>query len=731
MRKFDQTKRACLLMATLSTLCSLASCGDSTPTISIEYDGDEKPVQFGIGDLKQSLEKCGMKIVDSDGEYRITINGKKTDIGKQGYSIEVQDKTVSLSYGDDVGGMYGAMQIAEDVEFGGGFAGISSKKGTPYLKDRGFRLIPLMDCRTPCYTANGDATRANFENTWDLSFWDGLFARMARMRYNLFDMATLCAFPSMVKVPGYEDCVLEDVWVYNGEYDSSYHGNATDMFRPEHIQEGNYTVYKKMSMDEKIAHWQSVIESAHSHGIRFQYDIMNIYTFSEEITSDYGITDDRANAVTKDYLHKATKELLRLYDIDVLNVTAGENMDYPIETKMETEQWIYDVYGKACIDALGGKKAKDEFVFTYSTTEQNWPLWKDFPFERHCSTRYADTHMYAVTAPIYSLATRESLPEGTYDTYNLRNEDAYHFTWGDPDFAREFCRNMKHPKSTGFVLGSAGYYMGKEYEFVNDSENGGYYYDRHWLNYTLFGRLSYDPTLDNGWVEKKFIAHYADVEASVALTALEAIKEGSKWLCEFQKLFYNGGTDSSWYPETCQSHPTLFGYLDIKRFINADNAYGGSNYLSFAQYAREVKEGKTSFSGKTPVEVAQTLSEIAAKNKAATEAYRALGKGNAELDGIVSDQEAVYYLTKFYESKILSAVYLRQYNDTGDAAFKQKALDETDKVIDSWGEYGKAFLARFKAEKFARVYLVDPAAYNEAVAKDKETIEKWRVRNYD
>ncbi|MCR5491172.1 MAG: glycoside hydrolase family 20 zincin-like fold domain-containing protein, partial [Bacilli bacterium] len=499
-----------LLLLAPMVAALLGGCGGGKTTVSIHYEGDETTVQFAIDEIKTALENNGMSFVDSGGEYEIEFASLDSSLGTEGYSVAVDGKKITVTGGDATGAMYGGMQVAEEIAFTESVSGVVDSTGTPYLKDRGFRLIPQMDARTPCYTANGDATRANFENTWDLSFWDGLFARMARMRYNLFDMATLCAFPSVIKVEGYEDCALDDIWVYDGEYDDTYYGNGTNMFRPEHIEEGNYHVYKTMTIDEKIEHWKAVIASAHDHGIRFQYDIMNIYSFSEQITSNYGIDNDRANEVTKDYLHKATETLLNTYDIDILNVTAGENMDYPADTKMVTEQWMYDVYGQACIDAYGGKRAKDEFALTYSITDENWSLWSDFPFQRSCATRYADTHMYAVTAPVYSQDVRDALPEGTYDTYNLRNEDAYHFTWAEPDWAREFCKNMKQPKASGFVLGSAGYYMGKEYEFIDTTQNGGYYYDRHFMNYTMFGRFSYNPELTNEWLAKKFEVHFKE-----------------------------------------------------------------------------------------------------------------------------------------------------------------------------------------------------------------------------
>ena len=133
---------------------------------------------------------------------------------------------------------------------------MQSQSESPYLLDRGFRLNPHLDLRTPSYTANGDATRNNQENVWDLDFWDGLFSMMSKLRYNMFEFSETCTLPSMLEVPGYEDCALDDVYYYTGEYDDSYYGNSTNMFRNEHLNEGNYYVFKKMTIQEKTKHWQ-------------------------------------------------------------------------------------------------------------------------------------------------------------------------------------------------------------------------------------------------------------------------------------------------------------------------------------------------------------------------------------------------------------------------------------------------------------------------------------------
>ena len=290
---------------------------------------------------------------------------------------------------------------------------------------------------------------------------------------------------------------------------------------------------------------------------------------------------------------------------------------------------------------------------------------------------------------------------------------------------------MKDPKSVGFVLGSAGYYMGKEYEFVDESLNGGYYYQRHWLNYTMLGRFSYNPEMEINYFEELIFDHYREVDRELVKIAIDAITYGSKWLCEFQKLFYTGGTDSSWYPETCQSHPALFGYLDIKRFVNSDNAYGGSNYYSFAAYARDLKSGTIDPNKKTPLKVAETLKENAKKSMEAIKLFDQKENTNTELQNLIEDQRTVYCLSLFYSEKVLAAVNLRQYNDTSDTTYQQKALNNTNNVISYWDQYSESFLARFKPERFTRMGIVDPNQYKDAVKKDLTTIQKWTCRLYN
>nr|MCR5491173.1 hypothetical protein [Bacilli bacterium] len=619
--------------------------------------------------------------------------------------------------------------------------------GSPYIKMRGVRTRLVTDLRTPCYINNGNAAWANLENSWDLSYWDDFFALLARKRYNLVNFATVQSFGSMVKVPGYEECALEDVWKYTGEYDDTYLGNVTNIFRHEHTLEGNYEVVKKMTIDEKIAHWNAVFDSANAHGITVQYGIMNIYAFAEmEFHPELGITTDRANEKTKDYLSKATEALLETYpQIEILSVSEGENMDYPADTVNENHQWIYDVYGTAIERALEGDPRADTFSFIGAASSDGSfieELWKDFPYKRGVSPRYADVHMYAITDGNQNNTSEaidehssgiNALADGTFCLFNTRNEDAYHYTWGDPDFLRDFCKNMYHERSVGFYLGTDGYYLGKEYEFKDETQNGQFYYDRHWVNYTGFGRFSYDPTITNEYFEKMIVDHYEDqADKETILKAYEVMKLASQMLIQVQCQFTLRGTDAAWYPGNCQSHPTMGGYVGVKRLVNSDNVFVGAEdrYISFADYGKVLLNGETT-TLQNPYQTAEKLLKVHDDTMAAIAEYEALtSKKSTATDSIVEDQRIVAKLALYYSHKFNGAMNLRRYNDTKDTTYQDTSISDHEKALAAWNEYADLFCARFIIERFARQGVCDPKAYVEGVADDINVVKNWKCRTY-
>ena len=171
------------ILALSGLVCGLLTgCNnDNNPTVSITYEGDEKTALFAIDEVKAALEDNKLKYVDDNGDYQVVISND-SNLEDQEYKISVEGKKISVQGGDRVGLMYGGLQLAEMINLEKGIDKIKDYSETAYTKIRGISCRPAMDLRTPSYTNNGDSTRWNLENTWDLDYWKGLFDIMAKMR---------------------------------------------------------------------------------------------------------------------------------------------------------------------------------------------------------------------------------------------------------------------------------------------------------------------------------------------------------------------------------------------------------------------------------------------------------------------------------------------------------------------------------------------------------------------
>ena len=87
----------------------------------------------------------------------------------------------------------------------------------------------------------------------DLSFWSEYFDVLARHRYNVISFWSLHPFSTMVKVPGYENAVIEDVRDHNG-------------------------LVKIMSIEEKIKVLAGMMQLAHDRGFEIYFINWNIFT---------------------------------------------------------------------------------------------------------------------------------------------------------------------------------------------------------------------------------------------------------------------------------------------------------------------------------------------------------------------------------------------------------------------------------------------------------------------
>ena len=188
---------------------------------------------------------------------------------------------------------------------------------------RGTKFNIPLDVRTPSYTDPCDAAQKNIPEMWSMDFWKEYIDNLARYRYNYISLWNLHPFPSMVRVPGYEDVALDDVQRSTVEWKEYYSGTGMGFCDPEIL--ANPEIVKKITMDEKIAFWKEVMAYGKSRNVDFYVVTWNIFDYG--VQGKYGIDDKADNPVTTDYFRKSVKQMFVSYpDLAGIGLTTGENM---------------------------------------------------------------------------------------------------------------------------------------------------------------------------------------------------------------------------------------------------------------------------------------------------------------------------------------------------------------------------------------------------------------------
>ena len=361
----------------LTAVFSIFSLSTFAKSVEIYSAPNIPAIQFATGDLRKALKKQGMvcqlfplgKLHGKKGDVQIIIGLAKNEDVKQGtksvgintpqfsspesYSIQLSHNDNQPSVwaigSDAAGAMYAGLSLAETFAQEG-IEGIKEEDCRPHLEKRGPKINVPLDARTPAYADCGDAAQQNMGVMWEMELWKAHLDQMARYRYNAITMWNAHPFPSMVKVPEYPDVALEDVMIADIDWMEWFPKNAGfggSKGVTEDILE-NLKVIKKMTMEDKIRHWQEVMRYAHHQGIEFHIITWNIFTWGTN--GKYGITHNVDNEITIDYLRKSVKSLFETYPLLAgIGVTAGEHM--PSLTPREKEQWLWKTYGLGVMDA--------------------------------------------------------------------------------------------------------------------------------------------------------------------------------------------------------------------------------------------------------------------------------------------------------------------------------------------------------------------------------------------
>jgi hypothetical protein len=451
----------------------------------------------------------------------------------------------------------------------------------------------------------------------------------------------------------------------------------------------------------------------------------NIFTYG--VDGKYGITDAVDNPKTIDYFRASVREMFHTYPLLAgIGLTAGENMG---EVKMYSggvdsfdakENWLFATYGQGVLDAARAEPGRritlihrqhesraQDIAATFKPVIDQPNV--NFVF----SFKYAQAHVLSSTTQTYHRGYVESL--GPVKTlWTLRNDDALMFRWAAPDFVREFVGNIPHEPSAGYYIGSDMWVWGREFLSKNPRSPRQLEVDKHWLHFLLWGRMGYDPTLDNERIAAIVAQRFAGIDGKRLLAAWQ----DASMIYPLVTGFHWADFDFQWYIEGCRSRPgpakTESGFHSVETFIN-QRVHPGTDNITIPAFVA----GETG--GTTPLQVAD---RIDARADAALRALPELEKSSnggatTELGDTLADVRAMALLGKYYAAKIRGATALAQFRASRDEAQQRESVRQLTLAQGFWNDYTTRTGARYRNPLWTnRVGYVDWRELDAEVAGD-------------
>jgi hypothetical protein len=709
-------------------LCPFVAAAQSGPVV-ISYDAASAPLRLAAAEVRAACTGRGMQVSESptdeaaksSASLRIVLRAGKA-AGPQSYSIRRRSREYLVTGADAVGAMYGGLDLAEAIRVG---APIENADKSPHILQRGIKFNIPLDARTPSYSDNSDSAQQNIPEMWSFDFWREFLDDMARHRYNVLSLWNLHPFPSIVKVPEYPDVALNDVMRTTVQLDDTFSHSGSDMVRPAMLRD--LETVRKITIGEKINFWRDVMQYAKDRGIDVYLFTWNMFVFGAE--GKHGITKSQTDLTTIDYFRKSVRETVLTYPLLAgMGITAGERLENRTD-EFSREKWLWKTYGEGIRDALRIQPSRQfRMIHRYHMTAQSDIMneWKDYPGPFDLSFKYAIAHMYASTKPPFINAALPHLSPKLRTWLTVRNDDIYSFRWGDAEFAREFIRNIPGPdKVAGFYMGPDGYNWGREFLSTEPETPRELVMKKQWYSFLLWGRLSYDPALEDARLESIVAHRFPQVDAK-RLMAVQA--QASRIFPEITKFSW-GDIDLRWFPEACISHRKFRGFYTVRDFIKGVTMPGTGNLDVMTWRKRFL--AKEPMNGKTPVEVAVALKSYAERTLSALPELRKLEGNNKELHLMLGDFQAMAHLGDYYAEKILAATELALFDATGVMPQRMAAVRHLEAAAEHWRRYADVYSRQYKPQLLNRVGYVDIPALIVKVNQDIDTAKSWTPRTIE
>ena len=207
-------------------------------------------------------------------------------------------------------------------------------------------------------------------------------------------------------------------------------------------------------------------------------------------------------------------------------------------------------------------------------------------------------------------------------------------------------------------MGSDGYVWGREFSSTEPDSPRELEIEKHWYKFMLWGRLGYDPTLQNSFFEKAMQQRFPNKPTK---QLQEVWARSSKIIPAVNRAYWNDW-DFQWSPEACSGRRY---YHDITK----------KGWKPGGSAAAKAIEGHANFS-------LQRLTEL--KGIEGSKAWkRTLG-----------DIEAMAHLGNYYAEKLRAAEYKKKD--------PKQAILHLEKALKHWAKYAEIGQKQYKPQLLSR-----------------------------
>ena len=681
----------------------------STPIV-VAFDTTSKSVRFGVSQLAEALQKTGQLVrnqtlTTSQVSAAITIrmipSGANVAVKAEGYQRSNQSGKILITASDEVGAMYGAMDVAEQLRMGRTLKTITTKTASPHLAVRALKVnLSWLPYRT------GPAMDVHLATCHDLAYWQRLLYMMAKNRLNVLSLWSVHPFSFMVK--------------------------------PTNFPKAND--FSVTEMAEWKAFWTSLFRMAKKRGVAPYIVNWNIVV-SPEFAKEYGVMErNDTSAVVKRYTKEVVTQVINEYlDLAGIGITLADWMsnfspvpaNLPVMSPKDREDWIEQT-------VVAGIKAANrpvKFLHRSVLSAEPGELRRVINNAQLPDTSLAEikfnwshghsTPTFALTHDSHSGKRDDGywnpLPTNYRVQWMVRNEDFFILRWGQPDFIRQHIAQNAAPYVNGYFVGSEGYIPAKDYSHIDSPHRTwDYVFEKQWLFYELWGRLLYDTQTPNAVFESSFANRYGlkSGRATLGKPMLEATAAASQMPLRLAS-FFRATWDYTLYSEGFLSPMPTGGLADnVSSFISVDELIDHATldpaYLSIKDYAVLVQANKPVPAGKiSPLALADLLDADAQTVLTRTVTVRA--NASPTLVCELADLETWAHLSRYFADKLRAGVALQAYQLSGNGARQQQVIALLSKCRTHWQKVGKLTAGHYQEVPYIEGNTFGGQAYKDAL----------------